>query len=87
MIALEITMPIASDWPTRDELGGRNAVELALIAAAVGQCTGAGGGMRQMHLSYRVNHESDVPAARAAIDKAMKEHMPGFQFEVTAHYE
>ena len=80
-------MPIASDWPTRDELAARNAVEAALIAAAAGKCTGAGGGMGKMHLTYRVNDEAEVAAARAVIDEAMKKHMPGFQYEVSAHNE
>lgn len=87
MVALEVTMPIASVWPTRDELSARNAVEAALATAAVGICTGAGGGMGQMHLTYRVNSESEVPAARAAIDQAMKKHMPGVHYEVLADTE
>ncbi len=87
MIALEITMPIASEWPSREGLFARNAVESDLIVAAVGKCTGAGSGMGKMHLSHRVNNESEAPAARAAIDEAMKKHMPGVQYEVTAYSE
>jgi hypothetical protein len=87
MISLEVTMPIASTWPTREELAARNAVEQALIAAPVGKCTGAGGGMGQMHLTYRVDEESSVPAARAVIDEAMKTHMPNFQYQIRVHQE
>ena len=82
MITLEIAIPIASTWPTRDELVARNAVETALIAAAVGQCTGAGGGMGMMDLTYRVDNEPSIPIARAIIDDAMRKHMPSYQYEV-----
>jgi hypothetical protein len=87
MITLEISIPIASQWPTRDELTARNAVEAALDAAGVGICSGAGGGMCQMHLAYRVDNESALPAARAVIDAAMKTHMPGFRYQVRAYGE
>jgi hypothetical protein len=82
MVSIEITMPIASQWPTRDELAARNAVEASLISARVGICTGAGGGMGQMHLTYRVADESIVPAARAVIAEAMKSHMPTFLYSI-----
>ena len=87
MIVLDITMPIASDWPTHEELIARNAVEATLKVAGVGECTGAGGGMGQMHLTYRVDSESAVSASRAIIDEAMATNMPGFQFEVRVHRE
>jgi hypothetical protein len=79
MFCLEITIPIASTWPSRDELAARNTVEHALKSASIGKCTGAGGGMGQMHLTYRVTDES---AARAAIAEAMKAHMPSFQYSL-----
>jgi hypothetical protein len=87
MIALEIAIPIASDWPTRDELASRNAVETALIAAAVGKCTGAGGGRRMMHLTYRVDDESLVPTAREVIEESMKKHMPAVEYKIRLHKE
>ena len=87
MIALEITIPIPSEWPTSDELDRRNAVETALNAAAVGICTGAGGGMGQMHLTYRVDTESALPAARTVVDEAMTRLMPGSRYEVTTYDE
>jgi hypothetical protein len=87
MIALEITMPIASTWPNREELAARNAVEQALMASPVGKCTGAGGGMGEMHLTYRVDDESRVAAGRAVIDEAMKTHMPGSQYQIRVHPE
>jgi hypothetical protein len=87
MIAVEITIPIASTWPNREELVARNAVEQALMASPVGKCTGAGSGMGQMHLTYRVDDESRVPAARAVIDEAMKTHMPDSQYQVRVHQE
>ena len=85
MIYLEIEIPIASTWPTREELQARNTVEAALDAAAVGKCTGAGGGMGQMDLTYRVDKESAVATARVAIDEAMKLHMPAFKYQVRVH--
>jgi hypothetical protein len=85
MIYYEITVPVVSDWPTREELAARNAVEAALIAAGAGKCTGAGGGMGHMHLTIRLDDESAVQAARAVIDGAMKAHMPGFQYTVKMH--
>jgi hypothetical protein len=85
MISLEIAISIASVWPTREELVARDAVESALQAAGAGKCTGAGGGMGQMHLNYRVDDESAVPAARAVIEDAMKANMPAFRYTVQAH--
>ncbi len=82
MVTLEITIPIASTWPTREELNARNAVESALVAAGIGKCTGAGGGMGQMDLTYRVDDDTQVPAAHALIAGAMKNHMPGLEYQV-----
>jgi hypothetical protein len=82
MPTLTLTIPIASDWPTPKELARRSEVEAALGASSIGQCTGAGGGLCEMHLSYRVDDDSRVAAARAKIEQAMARHMPGFQFEV-----
>jgi hypothetical protein len=82
MPTLNITIPIASDWPTSKELAGRNKVEVALCASSIGQCTGAGGGHGEMHLNYHVDDDSRIAAARAKIDAAMAFHMPGFQYDV-----
>ena len=65
MVTLEITIPIASTWPTREELNAQNAVESALVPVGIGKCTGAGGGMGQMDLTYRVDDDTQVPAAQA----------------------
>ncbi|PWT86619.1 MAG: hypothetical protein C5B56_12140 [Proteobacteria bacterium] len=85
MVTLEITIPVASEWPTREELTARNAVENALNAVGLGIISGAGGGMGNMDLAYRLDDEAKVPAARAAIDQAMKQHMARFQYRVTVH--
>src|SRR5437660_1757177 len=82
MTTLIVTIPIGSDWPTSKELARRNKVEASLDASEIGQCTGAGGGLGEMHLSYRVDDDSCVTAARAKIGAAMARHMPGFQYEV-----
>jgi hypothetical protein len=82
MTTLTITIPIASEWPTSKELAYRSKVEGALNASKIGQCTGAGGGLGEMHLSYRVDDDSRVAAARAKIEEAMARHMRGFQYEV-----
>jgi hypothetical protein len=82
MTTVQIRIPIGSEWPTPKELDCRNAVEAALNASSVGQCTGAGGGCGEMDLSYRVNDDSRLAAARAAIDQAMAYHMPGVQYQV-----
>jgi hypothetical protein len=82
MVTLEITIPTASTWPTRDELIARNTVEKALNEAGIGKVTGAGGGMGDMHLAYRIDDETKIVAARAAIDRAMKTHMASFQYKV-----
>ena len=62
MVRLEITIPVASQWPTQQELDARNAVEDALMDADVGEFVGAGGGMSQMDLCFEV---ADEKAARA----------------------
>jgi len=82
MVTLEITIPIASPWPTREDLIARNAVEAALKVTSVGRCTGAGGGMGQMDLAYCVDDTAKIPAARAVIDDAMKAHMPSFKYQI-----
>jgi mevalonate kinase len=82
MITIEIRIPIASTWPTREELGARNAVEASLNAAGIGKVTGAGGGMGSIDLAYRVDDEAKITAAKAAIDEAMKTHMASFRYQV-----
>lgn len=86
MLHLEITIPIAATWPTSAELAARNAVEAALNAARLGVCTGAGGGMGQMHLTYRLTDESAASAARSLIAQAMKTHLPDFRCEVAEYH-
>jgi hypothetical protein len=58
MLLLEVTIRIASTWPSCEELAARNRVEDVLDAACIGTCIGAGGGMAEMHLAYRVADES-----------------------------
>jgi hypothetical protein len=82
MLTLEITIPTASTWPTRDELFARNTVEKALNEAGIGRVTGAGGGMGNMDLAYRIDDETKTMEARAAIDQAMKAHMASFQYKI-----
>jgi hypothetical protein len=82
MIELEVTIPVASEWPSRDELAARNAAETALRQSNVAICSGAGGGMGEMHLTFRVADQTAVHAARAAIEQAMCTHMPGFEYRV-----
>jgi hypothetical protein len=65
MTTLTIKIPIASEWPTSKELALRNKVGAALDASGNGQCTGAGGGLGEMDLSFRVDDDSRVLAARA----------------------
>jgi hypothetical protein len=83
MVTVEITIPILSQWPTREQLGARNAVESALNAAGLGIVSGVGGGMGVMDVAYRVDDETKVAAAHAVIDKAMQTHMPQFRYQVT----
>ena len=87
MPTLRITIPIVSEWPTSKELARRDKVEAALEASEIGQCTGAGSGLGVMNLTYRVDNDSRVPAARARIDAAMARHMPGFEYEVAMQSE
>jgi hypothetical protein len=69
------------------QLARRNKVEAALEASGIMHATGAGGGLGEMHLVFRVDEDSRVPAARAKIDAAMALMMPGFEYEVAAHGE
>jgi hypothetical protein len=83
MVTLEITIPVASEWPTREDLTARNAVEDALNAAGLGIISGAGGGMGNMDLAYRLDDEAMIPSARVAIDNAMKMHMARYQYTIS----
>ncbi len=76
-----VSIPVARNWPSREELMMRNTVTDALDAAEIGKCTGAGGGRGEMDFSYQV---SDEQAARAAIAAAMQSLMPGVQFRIRA---
>ena len=79
MPRLELTIPVASTWPSHEELTARNAVEDALNLADVGSFVGAGGGMGQMDLCFDVDDEA---SARAVIAQAMKIHMPGAKYRI-----
>jgi hypothetical protein len=87
MTTITITIPVVSDWPTSEELARRNKIKEALDTAKVGQCTGAGGGLGEMHLSYRIDDNSFVPAARAKIETVMARHAVGIQYTISAHKE
>jgi hypothetical protein len=76
---LIVTIPIKSRWPTQEDLAARNAAMDAVSAEAIGTCTGAGGGMGEMDYSFRVTDET---LARATIDRAMQEHMPGVVYHI-----
>jgi hypothetical protein len=82
MAELEVTIPTASTLPSRDELALRNAVEATLNQTGVGICSGAGGGMGEMQLTFRAADQTAMPLARAAVDRAMATHMPGFEYRV-----
>jgi hypothetical protein len=82
MFALEIRIPVASEWPTTEELKARNIVEEFLDSSDIGMVSGAGGGMGEMDLAYRVDTEAKIPAARALIEEAMRAHMPDFQYAI-----
>jgi hypothetical protein len=49
--------------------------------------SGAGGGLGEMHLSFRVDDDTRVPAAHAKIEAAMALIMPGFEYEVAVRNE
>jgi Immunity protein 26 len=87
MATITITIPVASDWPTSKELARRNKVEAALEASKIMQCTGAGGGLGEMDLTYRVDDDSRVAAARAKIEAAMALLMPGFEYKIAVQGE
>jgi hypothetical protein len=87
MTTLTITIPIASEWPTSKQLARRNKVESALDASGIMHSTGAGGGLGELHLSFRVDDDSRVPAARAKIETAMALMMPDFEYRVAVQSE
>lgn len=87
MTTLTITIPIASEWPTSRQLAGRNKVEAALGDSGIMRSSGAGGGLSEMQLTFRVDSDSRVPAARAKIEAAMALIMPGFEYEVAVQNE
>jgi hypothetical protein len=87
MKTLVVTIPVASEWPTSRELARRNKVEAALEASKIMQCTGAGGGLGEMQLTYRVDDDFRIAAARAKIEAAMALLMPGFEYEVSVQGE
>lgn len=77
---LFVSIPVASTWPSSDELVARNTVTDALEADGIGTCTGAGGGLGEMDFSFEVSDES---AARASIAASMARHMPAATFRIT----
>ncbi len=79
MASVFVSIPVAAAWPSAEELDARDAVIAAVGAAAAGTCTGSGGGLGVMDFSYRV---ADPTAARAAIERAMAEHLPGVQYQL-----
>lgn len=79
MASVFVTIPVAATWPSAGELKARNAVIAAVDVAAVGTCTGAGGGLGAMDFSYSV---ADVAAARTVIERAMEEHMPAAEYQM-----
>jgi Immunity protein 26 len=87
MTTLTITIPIDAEWPTSKQLAARNKVEAALGASGIMHSSGAGGGLGEMDLSFRVDDDSRVPAARAKIEAAMALIMPGFEYEVAVQKE
>jgi hypothetical protein len=81
MREISVTIPCATTWPTSEELSARNAAMKEVDAAAIGKCTGAGGGMGEMDFCYRVDDEF---AARTAIEQAMKKHFPNTPYRIKA---
>ena len=82
MTLLEVTISLAVQWPTREEIMARNNIEDALNAASIGKCTGVGAGMHQMHVTFHVDNDAVLADAQKMIADAMKAHMPTYQFEV-----
>lgn len=81
MTTLEITIPIASAWPTAEELAGRRAVEDALNAKEIGILEGAGAGRGRMDLAYRVENEL-LAVAHEAIREVMATVLPGSRYNI-----
>ena len=79
MPRLEITIKVASTWPSPEEMEARNAVEDAFMEADLGEFVGSGGGGGQMDLCFDVEDEA---AARALIAQAMKMHMPAAKYRI-----
>ena len=76
---VSVHIPLATTWPTREEIAARDKVTDALNSNGIGKMTGAGGGMGEMDFSFQVADES---TARSEIDRAMHEHMPGAVYRV-----
>jgi hypothetical protein len=79
MVHLFVDITVVSKWPSSDELAARNGVIAELDAVDIGSCTGARGGLGKMDFSYSVKDES---TARAAIESAMRMHMPNVEYHV-----
>ena len=80
-IHLSVSMPVASGgFPNAEELAARNRIEDELTERGLGQCTGAGGGLGEMDISFQVKDEA---SARAMIAEVVAKHLPKIPVRVT----
>jgi hypothetical protein len=76
---LSVQIPVATTWPSRDDLAARNAVIAELDARHIGKSQGAGGGRGAMDFSYIVPVASD---AEAVIREVFAKHLPDRDYSI-----
>ena len=79
MAYIFVDIPVASDWPTVEDLDARNAITDELDASNIGQFDGAGGGLGSMDFSYTV---SDAKAAEDTIKNVIARLLPDREYSM-----
>ena len=78
MRTISVTIPTDHQWPSEEEMHGRNAAIADLEVARIGRCVESGGGYGVMEFVLDVEgEEEDVDRARAAIAEVVAARFPG----------
>ena len=75
-----VVIPVAAEFPNRDEMAVRNAIIDELDSQGFGKFVGSGGGFGTMDFEYEV---ADVDAAKKTIATIVQKHMPGAEYKLT----
>ncbi len=77
--SVSVSIPVQEQFPSQEELAGRNQVMDTLDAQNIGTLVGAGAGFGQMDFQYLVK---DRELAKRQIAAAIEQHLPGMAYEL-----